>query len=98
MKRTKSQDTIQSQTNIEGEKSIIRDTYALSNKSDSDKTDDTITNTKKKTKTHNDKNDDVNITENTIDNNLQSQQNKPFSKRRIRKFPSFPRKLKVRVT
>jgi hypothetical protein len=70
-KRTISPEKPQPLNSFEREKSIIQDTYAIKDKSESEKSDDTMTTIKKKTKTHNDKDDDVNVTESTIDNNHQ---------------------------
>jgi hypothetical protein len=66
-KRNKSVDYELALTNLESEKNIIQDTYGISNNSKSDKTDDTVTNNKKRTKTHNERDEDTHITE--IDNN-----------------------------
>jgi hypothetical protein len=62
-KRNKSVDNILPQTNIEREKNIIQETYRISNKSVSEDTDNTITSTKKRTKTHNEHDEDTHITE-----------------------------------
>jgi hypothetical protein len=85
-KRTKSQDNILLQTNLEGEQNIIQNTYRTSNNSDSDRTDDTVTNTKKKTKTYNERDEDINVTETINDIHLKGQQTHfPSSKEGLEK-------------
>jgi hypothetical protein len=73
-KRNKSVDYELAQTNLERKKSIIQDTYGISNNSESDKTDDTVTNNKKRTKTHNKRDEDTHITEKDNNTHHQNQQ------------------------
>jgi hypothetical protein len=73
-KRNKSIDYEHDQTNLESEKSIIQDTYGMNNNSESDKTDDTITNIKKRTKTHNERDEDTNIMEKDNNTHYPNQQ------------------------
>jgi hypothetical protein len=73
-KRNKSVDYEHDQTNLESEKSIIQDTYGMSNNRESDKTDNTITNIKKRTKTHNERDEDTNIMEKNNNTHYPNQQ------------------------
>jgi hypothetical protein len=73
-KRNKAVDDEPAFTNLESEKNIIQDTYGISNNSESDKTDDTVTNNKKRTKTHNEYNEDTHITEKDNNTHYQNQQ------------------------
>jgi hypothetical protein len=58
-KRTISPEKSQLLNSFETEKSIIQDTYAVKDKSESEKSDDTMTTINKRTKTHNERDDDV---------------------------------------
>jgi hypothetical protein len=70
-KRTISPEKSQPLNSFEREKAIIQDTYAIKDQNKSEKSGDTITTINKRTKTHNERDDDVNVTEGTIDNNHQ---------------------------
>jgi hypothetical protein len=94
-KRNKSVDYSLAHTNLESEKNIIQDTYGLSNNSELDKTDNMVTNIKKRTKTHNEQDEDTNITEQH--NNIYYQNQQPqnlHNKERLEKSLHSPENRK----